>query len=183
MAEVTIRNRFDASDEPLATEVLKAGVVSGLLGGVFMAVWGMFATLAYGLGPLAVPPLIGAVFRGPEALIEGPGIIVIGVVVHLLTSAGFGVLFATLVRRDTPPGISTLAGVAFSLGIFVLMMFVVVPVVDPVMANRMALMIGTMLIMHVLYGLGLGLAPMFRRRFTRRPVQVLTPTRITMRPS
>src|SRR5437870_4521438 len=151
MAEVTLKNRFAATDDPLGGEIVKAGIVSGIIGGVLMAVWGMFATLALGLGPFAVPQLIGAAFRGPEALISGPVTIVWGVVLHLAVSAAFGVLFATLVRRDTPRGIAVLSGVAFALGIFVLMAFVVVPVVNPVMANRISMMIGTMLVMHVLY--------------------------------
>jgi hypothetical protein len=180
MAEVILKNRFSAADEPAGAEILKAGVVSGLIGGVLMAVWAMFATLALGLGAFAVPQLIGAAFRGPEALLQGPGTIVLGVVLHLIVSAVFGVLFAMLVRRDTPRGIAVLAGVAFALGVFVLMTFVVVPVVNPVMANRVSMMIGTVLVMHVLYGFGLGLAPMLRRRFARRPPAMLSPTRITI---
>src|SRR5438128_12307130 len=110
MAEVTLKGRFTAEDEPVTAEVIKAGAVAGIIGGVLMAVWGMFATLAHGLGPFAVPQLIGASFRGPEALLQGPVTVVIGVAIHLVTSALFGVLFATLVRRDTPNMVATLAG-------------------------------------------------------------------------
>jgi hypothetical protein len=170
MAEYsTARNSpFDAGDVPVGGEIFKAGVVAGLIGGVLMVVWAMFATLAQGLGPFAIPQLIGAAFRGPEALIQGPLTIVWGAVLHLVVSASFGVLFATLVRRDTPGGIATLAGIAYGLGLFVLMSFVVVPVVDPVMSNRVSMMIGTVLVMHVLYGVGVGLTPRLRREFAAR---------------
>ncbi|MBK7857172.1 MAG: hypothetical protein IPJ65_00855 [Archangiaceae bacterium] len=179
MAEVILKNRFASEEEPLAPEILKAGAVSGLAGGVLMAVWAMFATLALGLGPFAVPQLIGATFRGPEALLQGPTTIVIGVVLHLLVSAFFGTLFSMLVRRDTPRGIAALAGVAFSLGVFVLMTFVVMPVVNPVMSSRVAMMIGTVLVMHVLYGVALGTTPILRRKFARRTEQ-LVPTKVTI---
>jgi len=181
MAEVTLKNRFGAAEEPAVGEVVKAGAAAGVIGGLLMAAFAMIATTLLGQGPFAVPQLIGAAFRGPEALLSGFGIVVWGVVLHLLTSAAYGMLFATLVRRDTPRGIAMLAGVAFALGIFVLMMFVIVPVVDPVMANRASMMIGTMLVMHVLYGVGLGLSPYFRRVFAKRaPPVPQTPTRITI---
>ena len=182
MAEVTLKDRFGTAEDPASGDVLKAGTVSGLIGGLLMAGYAMIATTVLGQGPFLIPQLIGAAFRGPEALLQGPLIVAWGVLLHLLVSAGFGMLFATLVRRDTPRGVAMLSGVAYALGLFVLMMFVVVPVVNPVMANRAAMMIGTMLAMHVLYGVGLGLAPSFRRMFTRKkPVPVLrTPTRITI---
>ena len=162
MAAYTLRNSsFDAGDLPLGGEVMKAGIISGVIGGVMMAMYGMIATTALGQGPFEVPQLIGAAFRGPEALLSGPLTIVWGVVLHVLVSAAFGMLFATLVRRDTSPGISTLAGVAYALGLFVLMTFVV--------ANRVSMMIGTMLVMHVLFGIGVGLAPRLRRAFAAPP--------------
>ena len=181
MAEVILKNRFAVDESPVSGEVIKAGVVSGLLGGVLMAAYAMIAGLALKQGAFAIPQLIGATFRGPEALLSGPGTIVWGVALHLIVSAAFGVLFATLVRRDTPRPASMLAGIAFSLGIFVMMMFVVVPVANPVMANRVSMMIGTTLVMHVLFGVGVGLAPAFRRVFVQRPPPVpRTPTRITI---
>jgi hypothetical protein len=180
MAEVILKNRFSAADEPASAEIFKAGVISGLIGGALMAAWAMVATSALGLGPFAVPQLIGAAFRGPEALLKGASTIALGVMLHLIVSAAFGVLFTMLVRRDTPRGIAVLAGVAYALGVFVLMTFVVVPVVNPVMSNRVSMMIGTVLMMHVLYGIALGLAPTLRRRFSRRPPTTLTPTRITL---
>jgi hypothetical protein len=181
MAEVTLKDRFGAAEAKVAGEVVKAGALAGVIGGLVMAAYAMVAAAVLGQGPFAVPQLIGATFRGPEALLRGPGVIAWGVLLHVFVSAGFGVLFATLVRRDTPRGVAMLSGVAYALGIFVLMMFVVTPVVNPVMANRVSMMIGTMLVMHVLYGLGLGFTPAFRRLLSRRPPPVpRTPTRITI---
>lgn len=181
MAEVTLKNQFAADESPVSSEVIKAGVVSGLIGGVLMAAYAMAAGVVLKQGAFAIPKLIGATFRGPEALLSGPGTIAWGIVLHLIVSAAFGVLFATLVRRDTPRPASMLAGIAFALGLFVMMMFVVVPVTNPVMANRVSMMIGTTLVMHLLYGIGLGLAPTLRRVFVQKaPPVVRTPTRITI---
>lgn len=180
MPEAILKNRFGAADEVVTAEIFKAGATTGVIGGLLMAAYAMAAGLVMGQGAFAIPQLIGATFRGPEALLQGPGIILWGVVLHLLVSAGFGVLFATLVRRDTPRGVSTLAGVAFALGLFVLMMFVIVPVVNPVMANRVSMMVGTVLIMHLLFGIGVGLAPTFRRVFHQKATAPQTPTRITI---
>jgi hypothetical protein len=164
MAEVVRKNgSLLAEEPPLTREIVKSGALAGIVGGILMAVWAMIATSALGLGPLVVPQLIGATFQGPEALVRGAGTVALGLVVHLLVSAGFGVLFATLVRRDTPLGVGMLAGVAYAMALFVLMTFIVVPVVNPVMSNRVSMMVGTTLIMHLLYGIGVGLTPLIRR--------------------
>ena len=153
---------------PVAGEILKAGVVSGLIGGLMMAVWAAMATLAMGLGPLEFPQLIGATFRGADALLTPMGVTVAyGVLLHLVVSAGLGCLFASMVQRGTPKGLAALGGVAFALGVFVMMVFVLVPVVNPQLSHHIAMMPFTLLLMHMLYGACVGLAPMLRRNFAR----------------
>lgn len=180
MPQVILKNQFMAADEVATAEVIKAGIVSGVIGGLAMAAYAMVAGVVLGQGAFAVPQLIGAVFRGPEALLQPPSATLIGIGVHVLTAAAFGVLFATLVRRDTPAPVAMLAGVAYALGVFVLMVFVVVPIVNPVMANRVSMMVGTVLMMHVIYGLGLGLAPRLRKAFHTKRAESLVPTRVTL---
>jgi hypothetical protein len=164
MAETTLGPEVAPAAGPLAGEIIGAGVAAGVIGGVVMAVWGALATTAKGLGFFAIPQLIGATFMKPDSLLHPVAMTLWGTVLHLLVSAAWGVLFASLIRRETPPGASLLAGLAYAIGIFLLMVFVVVPVTNQVMADRSSMLLGNLFIMHLLFGACVSLAPMFRRR-------------------
>jgi hypothetical protein len=167
MAETTFEPQAMPGSGPLAREIIIAGALAGILGGLLMAVWGAFATAAKSLGWLAVPQMIGATFMSPDALLHPIALAVWGTVLHLLVSAAWGILFASLVRRETPPLASLIAGLAYAIGIFLLMAFVVVPVTNQVMADRTPMMLGNLFIMHLLFGVGVSIAPLLRRRLAR----------------
>jgi hypothetical protein len=165
MADTTLPSQTVPGAGPLAKEIIGAGVVSGIIGALLMALYGAVATTVKGLGFLAVPKLIGAVFMTPAALLHPVVLTLWGTVLHLLLGAAWGVLFAALVRRETRGGTALLAGLAYAIAIFLLMAFVVVPVTNPVMASRTSMMPGTLFIMHLLFGVGVSLAPLLRRRW------------------
>jgi hypothetical protein len=110
--------------------------------------------------------VIGATFVGPTALVGGAGILLWGLAVHMMASAAFGVIFAALMRRETPPSTALLAGLAYGLAVMVVMTWVVVPFTNHVMHDRIPLMWGSWIIQHALFGVGVSLAPYFRRRFS-----------------
>jgi len=60
----------------------------------------MMVTAVMGMGLFAAPAMIaGIVLRPQVAMSPGPGVIVTGLVLHMLLSMMFGVLFAVLVAR------------------------------------------------------------------------------------
>ena len=174
MALTTYKDSALFHTGPLAGEIIVSGTIAGIIGGVFMAIWAMFSSAAMGMGLLTPLSMIGSTFIGPEALVGGPGIMLYGLVLHLLVSMGFGVLFAAMVRRDTPNSASILSGIAYGMGVLLLMTFIVVPLTNQVMRDRIPLMAGSFVIQHVLFGLGVALAPVLRRTFARQ--RTVTPT-------
>src|SRR5262249_13874415 len=105
---------------------------------------------------------------GPEAMLHPVATTLWGTVLHLIVSVAFGLLFASLVRRETRPLGAILGALAYSAGLFLLMTFIVVPLTNSVLAARAPMMLGTIAAMHVLFALGLSLAPAFRRRAALR---------------
>lgn len=178
MAETIATPPFGTASQPHTSEIVKAGIVAGLVGGVLMAVFAMIAGATYlDQDAWYIPRLIGSTFFDPQTPLERPMIALWGVVLHLIISAAFGVIFATMVRPTTPGAMAMLVGIAFALGIYVLMTFLVVPLVNTVMAARVSTMMGTLLVMHILYGSGLATAPALRQVFAsseRLPVGHLT---------
>jgi len=80
----------------------------------------------------------------------------------------WGVLFAAAIGRDSPRGIVLFAGPLCGLAVLVIMTFVFLPVVDPILRQRVPMMRSTWILQHVLYGVGLTPFPALRRRLTRR---------------
>jgi len=101
-------------------------------------------------------------------LVGGIGVVMWGMVVHLMTSAVLGVIFAAIIG----PHVSSAAAAAlwrtgYGLLVMVAMMYLVLPWANPTMASRVPIMMGAQAIGHVLYGMCLGLAPAFIARSER----------------
>src|SRR4051812_13403306 len=135
MADTTLRLKTVPGAGPLAGEIVVSGVSAGLIGGLLMAIWAAFATLAKGLGLFALPQMVGSTFLKPEAMLHPYATALWGTALHLLVACVWGVLFAALVRRETRPSAAFPAGLLYGTGIFLLMNFVVVPVTNQVMAD------------------------------------------------
>ena len=112
------------------------GVRAGLIGGLLMAVFAM-------------------IFIGVDQS-AGAGLVALGAVLHLLTAALLGVVFTGFLARGRRGVPAVLSGIAYGCAVFVLMTFVVLPVVDSALVSRVAVMPGVWLAAHVLFGLGVG---------------------------
>ena len=150
-----------------AKEVVGAGVVAGIIGGMLMAMIMMMATAAGGMGLLAPLRLIAATFYGKEAM-SGGGPLLVGLMIHMMNSMVFGVIFAWIAgdRRATLPAL--MAGMAFGVAIWAVMILVGLPMLNPIMRERLAMMPVAWFIAHLAFGMGLGSAPGLRRRFSSR---------------
>jgi hypothetical protein len=131
-----------------------------------MGTFAMIHAAGQGLGALTPLRMIGATFLGVEALVAGAGPVLFGLVLHLVVSAAWGVMFASAFRRDAAPGFALFAGLLYSVVVLVIMTFVVVPLVNPVLWARIPMISGAWLVAHMLYGVGLAALPAFRRRFS-----------------
>jgi hypothetical protein len=146
---------------------VEAGAVAGLTGGALMALVAVAHALLTGYGLLFPLRLIGATFLGAPALVGGAGVIAWGAFIHSMTSITLGIIFAATVTRRTTFAAAAAGGVIYALLVLGFMAFVITPLANPVMMERGLAAPGAYFVMHVLFGLGLAVAPLAKRRLDR----------------
>ena len=168
---------------PLVREVIEAGALGGLIGGVAMALFATIYDAIVGSGFWTPVRAIAATVLGAQdAMTMGASAILLGLVIHLAVAILFGIVFAAITPRDVPPPAAIAFGMFAGLAILVLMSLVVLPIVNP--AARARLMWGSWprslpvlvaFVIHLLYGLGLALVPALRRQIVMRRAPTVTP--------
>jgi hypothetical protein len=160
-------------------EIVEAGTVAGLVGGVAMALFASVCAAAAGIGFWTPMKAVAAIAVGTGAYEMGIRAVLLGIAIHVLTSTVLGVLFASVTPRDVLPATALVLGASAAVVILVLMNLVVLPTYDwtaPSVGptSRSHLMWGNVpgrvpgpstLLTHLIYGAGLALAPALRRRF------------------
>lgn len=140
-----------------------AGLVAGLIAGIVMAMVAMMLMPMQGKGMMYPVKLMAGTFQGEAALDGGMGTDMIGLMIHMMMSAGLGLIFGLIVAGLKLHGIVTLivAGIIYALIVFVVNWFGTLPIVDKVMRRNMS---GPLFAMtHVIYGGVLGwLVEVFR---------------------
>jgi hypothetical protein len=121
----------------MATLAARSGlgpaVVAGIIGGLIFAVFEMMVT-AVMMGPeAAFMPLrmIGGIALGAQALDPGYPLItaaIAGVLVHMVLSIAFAVVFAAIVPATVTSGTLGLLGIGFGIGLWIVNFFVIAPV-------------------------------------------------------
>jgi hypothetical protein len=157
----------------VTSEVIEAGAVAGLAGGVAMALFATTYAAATGLGFWTPVSAIAATVLGTAVFDVGVGAVLVGLAIHLFVSVAIGILFAFCAPRALPPAPALALGTFVGVLILVVMTFVVLPLVSPsVRAQLMwgsaphAIPVVIAFVMHLIYGAGLALAPSLRRQFT-----------------
>src|SRR5262249_30386840 len=123
--------------------LLRWGVIAGLIGGIAMAMIMMIVTALLGMGFLAPLYLIAATFHPAWATAQGLQIapLLVGLMVHMVNSAIFGVIFAVVLRWifRQPIGVVVMAvaGMVWGILIFLVMTYGVLPVLDAAMAHAL----------------------------------------------
>ena len=133
---------------------VRHGAIGGLIGGMVMAMVAMLYTLLAQGDLLAPLKQMGATFFKTDS--GSAGSLIAGLMLHMMMSAIFGIVFALIVRgRATGVGPLIVAGMIFVAAEWAVARFVVLPIVDaPLVATFGA--IGGM-IAHAMYGAVLGL--------------------------
>jgi hypothetical protein len=164
MADIAVANREHAAATD-AGDNIKIGIVAGITGAIVMAMWSMGYAAAQGLGFFLPMRLIAATFFGVEALVGGAGVLLAGMMLHFVTASAWGVLFALLLPRRAGYGLSLLAGLIYgAVVVLAVMTYGILPLLDPIMRERVELTMFSWIVTHVIYGVVLGLLTPFLRR-------------------
>jgi uncharacterized membrane protein YagU involved in acid resistance len=171
MAEQSDTQGVDASasaDRVSWGRRLAAGIADGILSTILMMGFMMAYSSVTGAGVTMPLKTLGALVYGVEALVVGSMAMLVGAGIQLGLSMVLGILFALFTSRRTSILAPLFAGIVVGIVIWVAMELVVLPYMNPTMAARIALMPLAYFIAHLLYGIGLGLTPIFVRAFSRK---------------
>ena len=147
-------------------EVLAAGILSGIAAGIAMMAVGMIAAATQDV-PLLYPlQIVGESFVGPEAL-GGVAKVAFGSLVHLLTSAALGIVFAAIVPREFGTTCAMGLGTGITLFAMGVMMSTLVPWANPGFRGAFQAIGGSWVLAHAVFGVTLGIAPSLRRWVSR----------------
>ena len=144
-----------------------AGVTAGIFAAILMMGFLMACSSAIGEGPTMPLKALGALVYGVEALIAGSTAVAAGAGIELGFSIVLGILFGLAMSRRSSVILTMLGGILVGVVTWVAMELYVLPQMDPTMAARIALMPMAYFVAHVLFGIGLGLTPLFVRAFSR----------------
>jgi len=167
MAEQTNTASVDSADRVSWGRRFAAGIADGILSAILMMGFMMAYSSATGAGTTMPLKALGALVYGVEALVAGSMAMLAGAGIQVGFSIVLGILFALCMSRRTSIVGSLFAGIAVGIVIWVAMELVVLPYMDPTMAARIALMPMAYFVAHLLFGIGLGLTPLFIRTFSR----------------
>lgn len=133
---------------------VRHGAIGGLIGGMVMAMVAMLYTLVAQQDLLAPLKQMGATFFKADS--GSAGSLLAGLMLHMMMSVLFGIVFALIVRgRASGLGTLVVAGMVFIVVEWVIARFVVLPVVDPPLVATFGASGG--IIAHAMYGAFLGL--------------------------
>jgi uncharacterized membrane protein YagU involved in acid resistance len=154
-----------------------AGIVAGALGGILMIGCMMIYASVTDAGATMPLKALGALVYGVEALVAGPTAMAVGVLIQLALSIVIGILFALFMSRETSTVAALFAGVVVGIALWAAMDLFVMPLANPTMAARIALMPFGYFAAHVAFGIGLAMTPALMRTFTKeRHERVRVPT-------
>jgi hypothetical protein len=172
--------------------IVVPGILAGMVAAVPMGIFSMIAAATYQHRGFFLPMYHIASLLGDDTAARSlqeaargdvfffvPEPAIFGVAMHLMVGGFFGAIFAVVARvllsrvlpsRALPSRASIIAvGVVYALLVMLLMSFVLVPAADAVLSGEERVSSfasvagwGTFTIQHVIYGLVLGLWPVFR---------------------
>ncbi len=143
-------------------DVVRWGAIAGLISGIVMAMFMMIVTALTGMGFLAPLYAIAATFNPSWAMTKGVdlGPILVGLMLHMVNSAVFGVIFTLLARWLLPRALtlpmSALVGMMWGLILLAVNQLIVLPAVDTPMVTATNGILGWWVAGHLMYGIALG---------------------------
>jgi len=136
------------------------GAIAGFIAGIVMAVIGALFALGSSHDIWLEAKQIAAMVYGSAAVAE-PGFVagpvIVGTLIHFLVAIGlgalFGILFRTVFHIPSTFGSPIVAGLIYSMLVWFLAYFIVLPVLNPTLLDMYA---PAFILQHLAYGLVLG---------------------------
>jgi hypothetical protein len=141
----------------LTAAKIASSAVAGFVAGMVMVVCAMARSGIVGLGFWLPAQSIAATFFGVDALISGTGAVVLGLIAHVVMSLLVGGIFGALISSDSSRGVIVGLALAYSILIWAAMTFLALPLINEVMLERVLLTPVWWFVLHLIYGLVLGL--------------------------
>jgi len=161
-------------------QFLLLGALVGAIGGVLMVMFTMLAAATY-LQMSFFTPLyaIAAPLIGRQTLLTSmangvfyfaPGPALLGLLVHLLWSAFWGMIFGLIAHGlHLTEGVAIISGLVYGLLVMLVMLFIVVPIVGAPDLLRLVGTLSFIIANALFYGLPLGLWPVVQPQFFNGP--------------
>lgn len=166
---VTSNAALHEDSSALRNEAIKAGAVAGITAGIIMALFAMIRSYMMGMGFWLPVKQIAALIFGVDAILGGFGVLLTGLVIHVLTSAVLGAVFGVLIGdRARSVSNSAVGGLLFGAVVWFVMSFLVLPWANPVMDARTELMPIEWFLYHLVFGLFLFTTPFYLRSIAPR---------------
>lgn len=158
------------ADRNRGIRIVIAGVTAGIIGGIVMAALTMMYTAGIGVGFWTPLRLMAATTSGVDALIAGGGTLIWGLMIHMMASIIFGVIFAALLPRRAGAAAGLGLGALYGIAVWAIMTFIGLPIVNSTMQARVALMPGWWFFAHLVFGAvtGISAAVMLQRSSAER---------------
>ncbi|ALA60529.1 hypothetical protein [Nitrospira moscoviensis] len=158
------------------SDAVYAGVMAGLIAGLAMAMVSMMMAMLTGEGFWAPVKKISVTLLGRSA-VQNVGFefmpVMVGMMIHFVTAIAFGIIFALLGGRQSY-GSAVASGIGYGLAVWLVMQFIVLPFVNPVMADMPPLQFA---ILHMIFGGTLGSYPAFLPSIGGADVRTMRPPR------
>jgi hypothetical protein len=169
-------NRSDSARFDVVGVIIGGGI-AGILAGMVMAMAAMFYAAANGSGFWLPVRNIAATWYGANALAGGVGVLIVGMVTHLATSAFWGGIFAALPpgRKSAPTAL--VGGLVWGVVVWAVLSFAVMSWLNPTMyAGTVGKDPGWWFVLHLIYGGMLVITPGLVRSVSARwPAAVMRP--------
>ncbi|MBI4346226.1 MAG: hypothetical protein HY553_05185 [Elusimicrobia bacterium] len=144
---------------------LRGGATAGAIAGACSAALAMLVSFTNGMGFWSFWQLCAGTFLGVDTLVAGPMSGVVGAVAFGLVSAAYGVIFASMMDADTSAPSALWSGLVFGLCVWVLRTYITLPLFNPVMGDRVALMSGWWFLENLVFGGLLAFTPALKARY------------------
>jgi uncharacterized membrane protein YagU involved in acid resistance len=144
-------------------EIIAGGALAGVVAGLTMGLVAMGHAAAMGMEVWLLLDQIAALILGVRALLGGPATTLLGLAIHLAVSAALGVLFAMAVPRWTSTLLAFASGLVYGVLVWAILTWIVLPLFNPVMAERMQLWPGAWFVHHLVFGGVLAVTPALER--------------------
>jgi hypothetical protein len=141
----------------LTAAKIASSAVAGFVAGMVMAASAMIRSGALGLGFWLPVQSIAGAFFGVDALIGGTGSVVLGLIAHVVMSLLLGGVFGALISSDSSRAAIVGLALAYSILVWASMTFLALPLINEVMLERVLLAPVWWFVLHLIYGLVLGL--------------------------